>query len=512
MPDLPRDSRAVDLLVIGGGIFGAGVAREAALLGNRVALLEKGDLAQGTSSQSTKLLHGGLRYLEHGQFSLVRESLRERAVQAELAPHLASPLPFLVPLGEASRLRPWKLKLGLWLYDWLAGRPAGFRPGFLSPGELATAAPTLAQQGSRGAGGYLHWETYDSRLVVECALQAAQHGAQVATRTEVVDIQGGPPDLFRVRAQTTGARGTEVQEWTARCIVATTGPWTDRFRSRTWPEAAPRSRLTSGVHIVVPKIDPKQAWLLTAPSDGRVFFVIPFFGQTLIGTTDRDFEGDPDRTQVESTDVAYLLSATNAYLQDRRLTESDVISSFIGLRALVRSGKGHPSHASREKCIFESPAGVWHIVGGKLTTWRLIAHEILRRAAAGGALRLDAGERSRHTPLPGGCFGPSSDRGLAARELARHGRLEMEIATHLECRYGSRAAEVAEIARDHPQLGTPLLPGWLETPAEMLYTRRFEFAETLEDFLRRRTPLALTTKISAAERSRLERIWAELRV
>lgn len=390
-----------DVLVVGGGVFGCGVAREAALNGLRVALVERDDLASGTSSQSSKMIHGGLRYLENFEFGLVRQALRERQVLAELAPHLVRPCPFLVPVYRGAPRGLLKLRLGLWLYDLMAGLPKRWRRSFPTPAQVTELEPALKTEGLRGTGRFFDWLAYDARLVADVARAARDAGAVIMTHAEALGVRGEVGDFtIDVRNPQDASQSVEVR---SRTVVATVGPWCDAFRAAHDPTAAPRTRLSSGVHVVVPQLLRDHAIVVNARSDGRVLFLLPFFGRTLIGTTDRDVTGDPHALTAETRDVDYLLEETNHLLADRRLDRSDVIQAFVGVRTLARNDDdGEPSRTSREQTIFEEPPGVVHVIGGKLTTWRLIARELLERAADRGGLSIDDGTLSRHTPLPGG--------------------------------------------------------------------------------------------------------------
>lgn len=495
--------RRFDLLVVGAGVFGAGVAREAALNGLSVALVDRGDLGGETSSRSSKMIHGGLRYLETFEFGLVKQALRERHVLQELAPHLVRPCPFLVPVHAGARRGLFKLRCGLFLYDWLAGFPREFGRKMLGREEMLAAEPRLEAAGLRGGGRYFDWQVFDSRLVAEIALQAREAGAKVLTYAEVAGLEGGPPGTFHATVRDVFPHGPGgAGEIEARAVVAATGPWSDAFRTAVAPGAAPRTRLTSGVHVVVPRVLDRHAVLVTARSDGRVLFLLPFHGRTLIGTTDRDYAGDPARLAVEAGDVDYLLAEANAVLGGTDLRREDVIQAFGGVRTLARDTAEHPSKTSREQVIWEEPKGCVHVIGGKLTTWRLIARELLERAAAAAGLRIDDGSRSRNTPLPGGCFGPGADPAGAAADLARSARVPEETAARALCWFGSRAPRVLDPARSDPRLAGPLAPSIPESAAEVLHLFREEGALTLVDALRRRLPRLLLDRVGRADLAR----------
>ncbi|NRA96210.1 MAG: glycerol-3-phosphate dehydrogenase/oxidase [Planctomycetes bacterium] len=388
--------REFDVLVVGGGAFGCGVAREAALNGLSVALVERDDLAGATSSASSKMIHGGLRYLEHLEFGLVRQALRERAVLEDLAPGLVHPCPFLAPVYRDASRGMLKLRMGLWLYDLLARPTRAHRRSIHGAQALHGMEPALAQDGLRGGGRFWDWCTYDSRLVAEVGAWASENGAVVMTRAEA-----GPPrgSAGRFEVDVTDRLEGDVATVRAKSVIAAVGPWSDSYRMASDPNTKARARLTSGIHLIVPKVMNEHAIIANARSDGRVFFLLPFFDRTLIGTTDRDVTGDPRTLTIEDRDVDYLIEEANAVLSDRPLAREDVISSFIGIRTLASDATANPSNTSREQQIWEEPEGVIHIVGGKLTTWRLIARELLEKAAASADLSLDDGTRSRTTPI-----------------------------------------------------------------------------------------------------------------
>jgi len=386
--------RTWDVLVIGGGAFGCGVAREAALNGLDVALVERDDLAEGTSSRSSKMIHGGLRYLETLEFGLVRQALRERSVLEKLAPQLVRPCPFLVPILDGGPRGRLKTRTGLFLYDLLAGLPRTRRRSMHGAAALRQLEPGLVGEGLRGGGRFWDWLTYDSRLVAEVAAAAGRAGATIITRAEARPPTG---EAGRFNVEVEDRRDGEVIQVRAKTVIATVGPWSDAFRNANGG-GGPRTRLTSGTHIVVPEVTREHAIVVNARSDRRVFFLLPFFGHTLIGTTDRDVSGAPEDVTPTRDDIAYLLEETNGLLTTR-LSREDVISAFAGVRTLAADDHATPSATSREQQVWEEPLGVVHVVGGKLTTWRLIARELLERAAARAGLPLDDGTLSATTSI-----------------------------------------------------------------------------------------------------------------
>jgi glycerol-3-phosphate dehydrogenase len=480
--------RVYDLLVIGGGIFGCGAAREAALNGWSVCLVEKNDLAFETSSRSSKLIHGGLRYLESFEICLVKQALRERAVLARLAPNLVHPLPFLAPVRSRARIGPLKMRAGLLLYDLLARAGPGLRRKWLDAAGTRAAEPALDPGGLRGAGRYYDFQAFDSRLVALIARAARENGATILTRTEVTDVAGGPPDAF-VATLGTGERVR------ARAVIAAVGPLSDRFRAKVSPGTPARARLTSGAHVVLPAVLRSHALTLTARSDGRVFFLMPFFGRTLVGTTDRDHDGAPSDPATAEQDVAWLLSEANDAIGGRPFRREDVISSFTGIRTLARDDASQPSRTSREQSIFEEPKGCIHVIGGKLTTWRLIARELVERAAPWCGKALDDGTRSATTPLRGAEFVPAGEIASLAGEF----RVDRDLVAGIAARFGSDARGILEIARAGEASLEPVGDTIPEPRAVLAHLARNEMARTAEDALRRRLPRLLTDRVAPAD-------------
>ncbi|OAI48568.1 hypothetical protein AYO44_18740, partial [Planctomycetaceae bacterium SCGC AG-212-F19] len=374
-----------DLLVLGGGITGAGIALDAVLRGFRVALIDKGDFACGTSSVSSKLIHGGLRYLEHGDFRLVAEAMTERRHLLRNAPHLVRPLRFVIPFYRRARLAPWQWRIGLTLYDLLAGRGNLERSRPLDGAGVGARCPTLCLQGLRGGAVYCDAQMDDARLCIEVLRTAARHGACVANYVEAVGFLKHDGHIIGVRAVDRIAGGELVIR--AFQVVNATGPWLDAVCQLAGDARGPYLRPTKGVHVIVPnRARLKVALLLLHPDDGRVFFVIPWprypdaFGilgsdHLLVGTTDSFAEVSPDRLTVTEQDVAYLLAGHNAFLGPP-LSPEHVQGSFAGLRPLVRAAAGSPSALSREFRLIEAPDGLISVAGGKYTTYRHMAEVV----------------------------------------------------------------------------------------------------------------------------------------
>lgn len=494
-----------DLLIIGGGINGAGVARDAAMRGLRVALVEKGDFASGTSSKSSKLIHGGVRYLQQGDIRLVRMACRERdLLRRRLAPHLVQPLAFLFPVYRGDPVGFFTLGVGMWLYDLLAAFRNIRRHRMLSAQRTGAFEPGLRTQRLRGAALYYDCFTDDARLALETVLAAQEEGAVIVNYVEL-------REFIKKDGQIVGAVlrdrvvGTELR---VRChsVVNTTGPWADQVRRLDDPVAKPCLRVTKGVHILVPRerIGNTHAVVMHSPRDRRVLFTIPWAAHNIIGTTDTDFHGSPDEVRADTADVEYLLEAANWYFPDARLRPEDVISSYAGLRPLVASevDKG-PSAVSREEQIFESSSGLITLGGGKLTTYRLVAKQIVDlvikrlRAGRGSPQPRRKPCATSRKPLPGGRR-PDPDEMARALTSSDGVGLADEQIRHLVSRYGSRAPEVIALIQNDADLKDMLVAKLPDIWAEAAYAVRTEMAVRSEDVLLRRTHVALKEPQEAA--------------
>jgi glycerol-3-phosphate dehydrogenase len=486
-------SREFDVLVVGGGITGCGIARDAALRGLDVALVEKDDFASGTSSRSSRLVHGGLRYLEHGYLHLVFEASAERRRLLRLAPHLVRPLEFVWPVYAGARVPRWKLQAGLTLYDALSlFRNVGTHRR-LTAHQVEAREPALRRDGLLGGARYFDAATDDARLTLANAIGAIDAGAVVVNHAAVLE-------LITRDGHATGARvhdslGDQTIEVGARIIVNAAGPWSDELRRLDEGPLSERAavRGSKGVHIAVPRqrIDNHGALTLLSPRDGRVMFVLPGDGQTIVGTTDTFTDATPDEVRASEADVAYLLEAANSFFPAAGLAREDIISAWAGIRPLIASGadSSDPADASREHAIATSAHGMVSITGGKLTTYRVMAAEVVNAAVA----RLGAGaptrSPTRDVPLPGGDLAFIEDAIAAAARATG----DAELARHLVRAYGSRWSIVAdEIAA--PGGAERIAGGLPYTIGEMRYAVRHEMALTLADLLIRRTHVAFQTR------------------
>ncbi len=476
-----------DLLILGGGITGAGVALDAVLRGLRVALIDKGDFAAGTSSVSSKLVHGGLRYLEHGNFPLVYEALHERRLLLANAPHLVHPLRFVIPFYRRARVRPWKWRTGLTLYDLLAGRGNVRRSRPLSMRHLRHEFPGLRAEGLEGGAEYYDAQMDDARLCLEVVRTAVRQGACAANYVEAVAFERADGLVRGVRAvDRAGGRELVIR---ARRVLNATGPWVDEVCRLAGDTAGPRLQPTRGVHLVAPGRGLTAAFLLLHPVDGRVLFVIPWMGKTLVGTTDTLDETNPDRLTVTREDVAYLLEAHNHYFTPA-LGPAGVLGRFVGLRPLIRARRDDPSAISREFRFFTSRSGLLSVAGGKYTTYRHMAEVITDRVCRSlGGRGLC---RTRAFALDGAPAGAWSDFEPAETAALRQAPgLAEGSARHLVRRYGRHAREVAAYLERQPDLGKPVVAGEPDLRAELAYQRDQEMALYPADHLLRRTRLGL---------------------
>ena len=479
----------VDLLVIGGGITGAGIARDAAMRGISTCLVDAGDFGHGTSSRSSRLIHGGLRYLEHGWLRLVFEASRERRILLRIAPHVVHPLAFTFPVHAGARVGRARLAAGLWLYDLLSLFRNVHPHRMLSRRAVQRLEPRLRDRDLVGGAVYYDGWCDDARLVLANVRSAHRHGAMTASYAGVTALEkaGGRVRGAIVRDAVDGRQVTVH----AHVTVNAAGPWTDALRRLDDDAAAPLLRPTKGVHLAVPRrrVGNTGALTLTSPLDGRIMFVLPWGDATIIGTTDTDYVGAPDDVGPSEDDVTYLLRSTNAFFPDARLGTDDVIAAWAGLRPLLHAeDAASTAEVPREHRIVESPSGLLTIAGGKLTTYRSMAAELVD--AVGAKLHALDGRRASpgftdREPLPGGEI---ADLEQLVRELGKE-RVPEPVARHLVDTYGSEASAVANLAAREPALGKPLLDGWPVLQAEVVHQARREMALTVADVLVRRTHL-----------------------
>ncbi|HEX4871562.1 MAG TPA: glycerol-3-phosphate dehydrogenase/oxidase [Nevskiaceae bacterium] len=482
-----------DLLVIGGGIYGAWCAYDAALRGLRVALVERDDWGSGTSSASSKLIHGGLRYLEHFEFGLVRHALAERKVLTRIAPHLVRPLRFVVPVWTGDRVGRLKMRAGLALYDLLAGfgQPVD-RHGAHTRRALLAEFPALRAEGLTGGLSYGDCQEDDARMTL--AVVAAAQAAGVVCANGV-----SASELRREQGRVCGAalrsrEGETLPPLHAGVVINAAGPWAPGLLGT----AAPAVKRVKGVHLLMPAIAGcDKAFLLTAPQDGRVYFVIPWYGKTLLGTTESLIE-DPSDLRVTEGDIRYLLEAVNHALPGLGWTPAQVLGRFVGARTLQAEEAGSLSAVSREFEVLSPLPGLLMPLGGKYTTARVDAIEVIDAAEALLGREPTPSSTDRH-PLPGAPPAADFERWLAqaSQQLVNLG-VDAAAAPTVALRQGTRTQAVAERIREQPGQARRLHAEAPFIEAELWLAARDEMALTVDDLLRRRLPLDLLVPRSEA--------------
>ena len=480
-----------DLLVIGGGVIGAATAAHAARAGLAVALVDAGDFGSGTSSASSKLIHGGLRYLRLGDVRLVREAHHERRTLAgAVAPHLVHRLPFLLPLYRGGPFRPAFVQSGILLYSTLALSRLNW---LVKPARARELVPSLGVDDLRSCALYADAWTNDARLCLENVVAAAEAGATVVNRAAVVSLHVAGGRVAGAEVLVDG----EAVPVRARVVVNAAGPWVDAVRRLEDSRAGSSVRLSKGAHVLVPGGEGWTAALTIPQDDVRVTFAVPWYGLLLLGTTDSDYEGDPAAVAPDETDVAQILAEAATALPSSLLGRDEVRASFAGLRVLPL-GKGATANARRETVFSIGPAGMLSVAGGKLTTYRKIALDALERVRGPlGLRRLDR----RPFPLPG-ATGPRSPLPTW---------VDPELADHLHHLYGSRATAVVATAAENSSLLERIHPDGPDIAAQALFAIRHEWATTAEDVLRRRTTVALRGLADAAAVERVEGVLAPAR-
>ncbi len=495
------EDEVFDVLVIGGGVTGAGIVLDATVRGLRAALLEKRDYGSGTSSRSTKLLHGGLRYLEQFDFALVREALIERSILSQVAPHLAEPFPFVIPIYKTSKRNydhPLKMRAGLVFYDLLAGRYGFGRHKKLTPEEAIELAPQIDTAGLKGAFLYFDALTNDSRLVIEVIKAAHDRGAAIMNYTRV-DGFLTDPDNWVSGAVAYDEPADCFFTIKARIVINATGIWmneTLKMDGEGRGKSPVIIRPAKGIHLTVSadRLKVGSAWLIPSLTGHRFYFVVPWEGRVNIGTTDTDYDGDMDSPRAEIDEVREILGAINAYFPSAQLETSDVISSWAGLRPLISDPKAkNTSVVSRKEEIIESLDGMISISGGKLTTYRFMAERTVDLAAKRLKERYDISsttDRTVDVAVSGG-LNNRDELAAMAKSVAASENLSEETARHLLFSYGSNYQTLVELMRSDERLRMPIIDGLPHLAAEIVYVTRHEMAMTIADALTRRTRLAL---------------------
>ncbi|MEI8366425.1 MAG: glycerol-3-phosphate dehydrogenase/oxidase [Parachlamydiaceae bacterium] len=481
------DAAPYDLVVIGGGINGAAIARDAAMRGLSVVLLEKEDFGYGASTKTSKLAHGGIRYLEQLQFSLVRESLRERALLMKNAPHLVHPLPFIYPVYDADARPLWQIHLGLFLYDFLGGWGTFPRHRKLSVEEIVKQFPGIRSEGLQGGCLYYDAQMLDHRIVIENIIAAERSGALIHNYAEVLAIT-----VSKLNDRVNGVRFCHretglIETIPCRSVVNATGAWSEQLAAMTLGTLNKRTchvAPTKGVHMIIPQVADGTAIVLHTPQDKRVFFVIPWEKNSLVGTTDTFYEGNPDAVAVEKVDCNYLLTAVQAYFPQLQPT---VLASFAGLRPLVAPVKGNasPSDIIREHVVETSPEGITTILGGKFTTHRCIAESVVDKVVNDLKVKKQCRPCETATiPLPGA--------NMTIKSQLQATNLGAEVVEHLVSTYGALSTLILEILEINPTAAHRICDGHPHIVAELIYVVKYEHVKTIGDWLHRRTSIATT--------------------
>jgi len=479
-----------DLVIVGGGINGAGIARDAAIRGLRVILLEKNDFGSGTTSWSSRLIHGGLRYLEYAEIPLVYESLHERAYLRKIAAHLVDRIRINIPIYDRSKRGLFLIRLGMIAYDLLSFRKTLPRHRMLSRDELLREEPGLNPDGLRGGAQYYDAQvTFAERLVIENIIAAADAGAVVKNYCAVDVI--GPHDGDSMNVAYVEKDSGEKSRVKGRLVINASGPWVDRVLQTTGAKTRRLMGGTKGSHIVVGNFNgaPRDAFYVEAAADGRPFFIIPWNGQFLIGTTDIRYGRDPDNARASNREIQYLLDETNRVFPEANLTTGDIHFAYAGVRPLPRKRKGPESAITRKHIIkrHRQPLqGIISIIGGKLTTFRNLAEQTVDRVDRKLNARLPPCSTST-TPLPGAI-------GIeAARErLQEHAGLSEVGRERLLGVYGGRVTRILDIAESDPSLAKVIDANRSVLAAEVVFCIRSEFARRLTDLMHRRLMIGLS--------------------
>ncbi|MGP3980380.1 FAD-dependent oxidoreductase [Streptomyces sp. KR80] len=481
-----------DLLVIGGGILGTSVAWHAAQSGLRVAMVDAGDFAGATSSASSKLVHGGLRYLQTGAVKLVAENHHERRVLAkDVAPHLVNPLTFYLPVYKGGPVGAAKLGAGVFAYSALSAFGDGVGK-VISPAKAVAGNPALRTDNLKAVAVYYDHQMNDSRVAVMTVRAAVESGAVVLNHAEVTGLRF-------THGRVTGAElkdrldGTEFGV-NARVVLNATGPWVDHLRKLEDKDAAPSIRLSKGAHIVLKRKAPWKAAMATPIDKYRITFALPWEDQLLLGTTDEAYEGDPADVRATESDIQQILDEAAFSVRDEHLSPDLITYAFAGLRVLP-GGPGGVEQAKRETVVTEGRGGMLSVAGGKWTTYRHIGRTVMNKLATlpGGPLTEDMEPVSslvRRVPLPG-IANPNAvaHRLLVDREPGT--RMDPLTARQLATHYGSLSFDIARLVNDDPSLGERIHPDGPEIWAQVVYARDHEWAETVDDVLRRRTTLTI---------------------
>lgn len=464
-----------DLLVIGGGINGAGIAHLAQDHGLKTALIEKGDFASGTSSKTTKLIHGGIRYLENLDIGLVIMGLKERVVQLKAAPHLVKSLSFVIPVYKGDRRPLWMMRLGVSLYDSLAGKYSIGKHRPLSADRILEFISDLKREGLRGGILYYDAQMDDARLCLENILSARERGADIANYVEALSFLKNNGKVVGALAK--DILGDSLFEIRAKKVVCAVGPWTNILLKKDNPSARKVIRTTKGVHIVYKERFSEHALLLPSDRDGRIFFVIPWMEHSLIGTTDTSYIRSPDAVVVSDGDIRYLAENTKRVFPTKDFSPKNIVTTFAGLRPLLRR-RGSPSKVSRDHAIIRTRSGLAFVTGGKYTTYRKVAQDTLWKI-----FKIKVKKPFR---LYGGGK-PQRDINIE-NESKRH-KTDRETLAYLMDKYGTRCQEILRLIKKDESLGQRLCDCSPAIKAQLVYSVQNEMALTADDIISRRLSL-----------------------
>lgn len=470
-----------DILVVGGGITGAGIARDAAMRGFKTALIDKGDFASGTSSKSSKLVHGGIRYLEQFEFGLVFEASQERRVLWNIIPNLATPLPFLFPVYRDARFPGWMINIGLWMYDALSLFRNYRNHEWFSNDQVIKRMRGFDVRNINGAAHYYDGQVDDARLTLETIRSAHQYGACIANYVQVDSLIKDNGRIVGVQAHDT-LRGDKI-EIRARVVVNAAGVWSDTLSQLDDPSAPKRMRPTKGVHILVPreKIGGDSAVAFPTIEDKRLMFSIPWGKFQIIGTTDTDYKNDYDHVFADQADVDYIIAAANHAFPTTPITRADVVSTYAGLRPLISQVGKSTSKTSREHEIWTTSSGLLSIAGGKLTTYRAMAEQLVNVAEK--QLREHFNIVAKNPCMTGKTPIIEGDGQVVSDGLPQ------DIVDHLQHFHGAQSGRVVKLAQSDPKLAQRIVENLPYIWAEVPYAIENEMALTVTDVLERRLHL-----------------------
>lgn len=484
-------NKEFDVVVIGGGITGAGIALDATQRGMKVALVEMQDFAQGTSSRSTKLVHGGLRYLKQAQIKVVAETGKERAIVYENGPHVTTPEWMLLPMHKGGTFGKFTTNIGLTMYDRLAGVKRYERKKMLSKQATLNKEPLVKKDGLKGGGYYVEYRTDDARLTIEVMKRAAEKGAEVINHTKSTDFVYDAKNKvsgIKVKDMLTG----EEYQINAKKVINAAGPWVDEVRKKDYTRNNKQLRLTKGVHVVIDqsKFPLRQAVYFDTEKDGRMIFAIPREGKAYVGTTDTFYNNEKTKPLTNQEDRDYLIDAINYMFPDVHVTDADIESTWAGVRPLILEDGKDPSEISRKDEIWEGKSGLLTIAGGKLTGYRHMALEIVdllaKRLKQEYGLKF-ADSKTKNTPISGGDVGGSKNFENYVNRKVQEGKalgLSTDVAHNLASKYGSNVDKLFAIAQltNEKDLNIPL-----ELYVQLVYSVQNEMVYKPTDFLIRRT-------------------------